>query len=100
MDLKGVGLLYHNDLHFDNLLYGGEQEEKRRASTENLVGIAGMTAAYKHASDHYQDNYQHVEKIRQAFLDSLTILMKSMVEDLAYLTSSTSVFLIRKTALS
>ena len=70
---KGVGLLYHNDLHFDNLLYGGEQEEKRRASTENLVGIAGMTAAYKHASDHYQDNYQHVEKIRQAFLDSLTI---------------------------
>ena len=60
-------------MHFDNLLYGGEQEEKRRASTENLVGIAGMTAAYKHASDHYQDNYQHVEKIRQAFLDSLTI---------------------------
>ena len=68
---KGVGLLYHNDLHFDNLLHGGEQEEKRRASTENLVGIAGMTAAYKHASDHYQDNYQHVETIRQAFLDSL-----------------------------
>ncbi len=32
-----------------------------------------MTAAYKHASDHYQDNYQHVETIRQAFLDSLTI---------------------------
>jgi len=70
---KGIGLLYHNDLHFDNLLHGGEQEEKRRASTENLVGIAGMTAAYKHASDHYQDNYQHVEKIRQAFLDTLTI---------------------------
>ena len=70
---KGVCLLYHNDLHFDNLLHGGEQEEKRRASTENLVGIAGMTAAYKHASDHYQDNYQHVETIRQAFLDSLTI---------------------------
>ena len=54
---KGVGLLYHNDLHFDNLLHGGEQEEKRRASTENLVGIAGMTAAYKQASENYQDNY-------------------------------------------
>ena len=70
---KGVGMLYHNDLHFDNLLHGGEQEEKRRASTENLVGIAGMTAAYKHASDHYQDNYQHVETIRQTFLDALTV---------------------------
>lgn len=70
---KGVGILYHNDLHFDNLLHGGEQEEKRRASTENLVGIAGMTAAYKQASDHYQDNYQHVETIRQTFLDALTV---------------------------
>ena len=70
---KGVGLLYHNDLHFDNLLHGGEQEEKRRASTENLVGIAGMTAAYKNASENYQANYQHVEKIRQAFLDTLTV---------------------------
>jgi len=72
LPIKEIGDL-HNDLHFDNLLHGGEQEEKRRASTENLVGIAGMTAAYKHASDHYQDNYQHVETIRQAFLDSLTI---------------------------
>ena len=70
---KGVGLLYHNDLHFDNLLHGGEQEEKRRASTENLVGIAGMTAAYKQASENYQDNYKHVETIRQAFLDTLTV---------------------------
>ena len=93
-------MLYHNDLHFDNLLHGGEQEEKRRASTENLVGIAGMTAAYKHASDHYQDNYQHVEKIRQAFLDTLTVPYEINGEDLAYLTSSTSVFLVRKMALS
>ena len=70
---KGVGLLYHNDLHFDNLLHGGEQEEKRRASTENLIGIAGMTAAYKEASLNYESNYQHVENLRQAFLDTLSI---------------------------
>ena len=60
-------------MHFDNLLHGGEQEEKRRASTENLVGIAGMTAAYKQASKNYQDNYKHVETIRQVFLNSLTV---------------------------
>ena len=49
------------------------KRKKRRASTENLVGIAGMTAAYKNASENYQANYQHVEKIRQAFLDTLTV---------------------------
>ena len=59
-----------------------------------------MTAAYKQASDHYQDNYQHVETIRQAFLDSLPFLMKSMVEDLAYLTLSILAFLVRKMDLS
>ena len=32
-----------------------------------------MTAAYKNASENYQANYQHVEKIRQAFLDTLTV---------------------------
>ena len=73
---KGVGMLYHNDLHFGNLLHGGEQEEKRRASTENLVGIAGMTAAYKHASEKLPSHYQHVETIRQTFLDALPFLTR------------------------
>ena len=50
-----------------------------------------MTAAYKNASENYQANYQHVEKIRQAFLDTLTVPYELMVEDLVYLTSSTSV---------
>ena len=74
MDLKVSACSIITICILTTLLHGGEQEEKRRASTENLVGIAGMTAAYKQqASDHYQDNYQHVEKIRQAFLDTLTV---------------------------
>ena len=32
-----------------------------------------MTAAYKQASKNYQDNYKHVETIRQVFLNSLTV---------------------------
>jgi cysteine desulfurase len=43
---KGVGFLYKRDgLSLPNLLHGGEQEEKRRAGTENLAGIAGMAKA-------------------------------------------------------
>lgn len=43
---KGVGFLYKRDgLAFQPLLRGGEQEEKRRAGTENIAGIAGMGKA-------------------------------------------------------
>lgn len=70
---KGVGLLYQKDQHFDNLLHGGEQEEKRRASTENLVGIVGMTAAYQEASQNLDDKMSKVESLRRAFLEALSV---------------------------
>lgn len=43
---KGVGFLYKSDeVKLVPLLRGGEQEEKRRAGTENLAGICGMAKA-------------------------------------------------------
>ncbi|MFC4772185.1 cysteine desulfurase family protein [Enterococcus hermanniensis] len=43
---KGVGFLFKSDeAHIDPLLRGGEQEEKRRAGTENLAGICGLAKA-------------------------------------------------------
>lgn len=43
---KGVGFLYARDgVRLPAMLIGGEQEEKRRAGTENVVGIAGTGAA-------------------------------------------------------
>ncbi|MBM9834922.1 aminotransferase class V-fold PLP-dependent enzyme, partial [Enterococcus faecalis] len=37
---KGIGFLYKRDgLSLPALLHGGEQEEKRRAGTENLAAI-------------------------------------------------------------
>lgn len=43
---KGVGFLFKNDaISLPAFLHGGEQEEKRRAGTENLAGIAGMGEA-------------------------------------------------------
>ncbi|EMF0157403.1 cysteine desulfurase family protein [Enterococcus hirae] len=45
---KGVGFLYKKDgINIPSLLLGGEQEEKRRAGTENLAGIWGMAQAVK-----------------------------------------------------
>lgn len=43
---KGVGFLYKRDgVDLPPLLHGGEQEEKRRAGTENLAGICGLAKA-------------------------------------------------------
>lgn len=43
---KGVGFLYVRDgVQLPAMMIGGQQEEKRRAGTENIVGIAGMAEA-------------------------------------------------------
>lgn len=43
---KGVGFLYKSDqTPLPAYLHGGEQEEKRRAGTENLASICGMAKA-------------------------------------------------------
>ncbi|WP_282803264.1 cysteine desulfurase family protein [Secundilactobacillus kimchicus] len=43
---KMVGFLYRREgVNFPSFLKGGEQEEKRRAGTENIPGIAGMATA-------------------------------------------------------
>jgi cysteine desulfurase len=43
---KGVGALFiKSPLHLESLLVGGSHENERRAGTENLAGIAGLTEA-------------------------------------------------------
>lgn len=45
---KMMGFLYRKDgLKFTSFILGGDQEEKRRAGTENVPGIAGFAAAVK-----------------------------------------------------
>ncbi|MCS4487625.1 cysteine desulfurase family protein [Streptococcus sciuri] len=68
---KGVGILFAKSHHMDNLFHGGEQEEKRRASTENMVGIAGMAQATSDALLHLEENYLKVEHLKKTFLTEL-----------------------------
>ena len=47
---RGVGALYcRRGLPLVNIIEGGAQERGKRAGTENLAGIMGMTAALEHA---------------------------------------------------
>ncbi len=61
---KGVGALYvRKGLRVPPLIYGGAQERKRRAGTENVPGIVGLGAAIERATAH-----RPVESARQIAL--------------------------------
>lgn len=40
-------VFYASSMDFDSYLHGGDQEQKKRAGTENLPAIVGMVAALK-----------------------------------------------------
>ena len=73
---KGVGFLYKSDqVHLPAYLHGGEQEEKRRAGTENLPAIGGMAKAAslltpEAMAENAQRYRQFSEKVTNALTDS------------------------------
>lgn len=68
---KGVGFLYHGDLKFDALIYGGAQEDNHRAGTESLHNIVGMATALDIASDQLDNNYDKVSALKSQLLFEL-----------------------------
>ncbi|HPR81941.1 MAG TPA: aminotransferase class V-fold PLP-dependent enzyme, partial [Enterococcus sp.] len=56
---KGIGFLYKSDdVQLKPYLHGGEQEEKRRAGTENLAAICGMAQAVNALTPEAQQKQQ------------------------------------------
>ncbi|WP_078808269.1 cysteine desulfurase family protein [Pilibacter termitis] len=70
---KGAGFLFISDeIQISPLLFGGEQEEKRRAGTENIVGIAGMAKAVELLShDEQIRQREHFKLLGKRFLEIL-----------------------------
>lgn len=68
---KGVGFLYSARNDFDSFLHGGDQEDKRRAGTENLISIAAMAAALKDCSQRLEENLEHVQELKKRLLQGL-----------------------------
>ncbi|MFD1705501.1 cysteine desulfurase family protein [Siminovitchia sediminis] len=69
---KGVGCLYiKNGSGIEPLLYGGEQELKRRPGTENLVSICGFAEAASIAAAERREKRRTYEKVKEAFIQTL-----------------------------
>jgi cysteine desulfurase len=70
---KGVGALYiGKHVRMSPLLYGGTQERKRRAGTENTAGAAGFAKALQIFTQHEYESQQNLETLRQGFIQELT----------------------------
>ena len=69
---KGIGLLFaKSNLQLTSLIRGGGQERGKRAGTENLPGIIGLTAALKDAQEHMQQNTAYITGLRDALRNGL-----------------------------
>lgn len=69
---QGVGALYvRRGLHLNAQLYGGLQEKKRRAGTENIAGIAGFARAIDLVYDQLQERKEYYVLLRSTLLLAL-----------------------------
>ena len=71
---KGVGALYiKRDIKFIPFLFGGHQEENKRAGTENTASIIAMGEAALYAKQ-YASDQSVVEKMRNKLEEEITAL--------------------------
>ncbi|HEX5563761.1 MAG TPA: cysteine desulfurase family protein [Sporosarcina sp.] len=67
---KGVGFLYQRKgLQTTPLQFGGEQERKRRAGTENVPAIAGFAEAIKIARNEMDENHRKYDRYKTILTD-------------------------------
>ncbi|SES78908.1 cysteine desulfurase [Pseudobutyrivibrio sp. C4] len=70
---KGVGVLYvKGGIPVSNVIYGGAQERGKRAGTENLAGIVGLTVALEDAVANIDANNEHLAPLQERLIQGLS----------------------------
>lgn len=73
---KGIGALYiAKQARMEPMLYGGNQERKRRPGTENVASAAGFAKAVQILSRDRYEKQQNLEKLRNAMVTKLHQLL-------------------------
>jgi len=77
---KGVGALYiRNGIKMPNLIDGGAQERGRRAGTENVAGIVGLSVALKEACANIDERAKRLTKMRDRLIDEALKIERSHI---------------------
>ncbi|MEC0984654.1 cysteine desulfurase family protein [Bacillus safensis] len=65
----GTGFLYVNEgVKLSPQIFGGEQERKRRAGTENVAGIVGLAEAVQLTKQNRREKAMHYGKLKETML--------------------------------
>ena len=74
---KGVGVLYiRRGVNPVNFMDGGAQETRRRAGTENLAGIVGLSTALEIAVNGLAEKSKRLSELRDIVLDHVAAMPK------------------------
>lgn len=69
---KGIGFLYiKRGLDISSLINGGSQEKGKRAGTENVASIVGMSTALKNNCNKLKENTRHILMLEEVLLRKL-----------------------------
>lgn len=69
---KGIGFLYQNkDIYLKPIFYGGQQERKKRAGTENVPAIVAFAKAVEIKQQNMELNDEHYRTLRDLFVEQL-----------------------------
>jgi cysteine desulfurase len=75
---KGMGALYiKKGTKIDNLIHGGSQERDKRAGTENVPGIVGMSYAIELAARDMKIESERLMELRDKLIDGLLKIPES-----------------------
>ncbi len=75
---KGIGALFiKNGTKLNNLIHGGAQEKGKRAGTENVAGIVGLSIAVQNACSNIEKKNIRLSKLRDKLIDSALKIEKS-----------------------
>ena len=69
---KGIGILYiKNGTPIDSFIHGGSQEKNKRAGTENVASIVGLSKAFDLLAKNKKENIKKIKEMKDFMLDKL-----------------------------
>lgn len=77
---KGTGGMYINkNINIQPLFLGGEQMNKIRCGTENIIGISAMEVNCKLLYEKMEENYNYVKSLKDLFLKEVSSIENSYI---------------------